>query len=131
MAKMYERAGDFNPNLARRVAKAKVVSMGLRYRFIDREPLDLPADSKALHLIGALVRDEVQNCFAITAHRKNAINAASSGRSHPLLGRPTPPKVASIILAVAAAAWRIHWGKTTALAMATPFIKCCMVDIKF
>lgn len=44
--------------------------------FIDREPLDLPADSKALHLI-MHIRDEAHR-FAITAHRKKRDKRRSS-----------------------------------------------------
>ena len=44
--------------------------------FIDREPLDLPSDSKALHLI-MHIRDEAHR-FAITAHRKKRDKRRSS-----------------------------------------------------
>lgn len=61
--------GKLEETLLVGVAKGEGRRAGLEVlHFIDHEPIDLPADSKALHLI-MHIRDEAHR-FAITAHRK-------------------------------------------------------------
>ncbi|MDO4441293.1 MAG: excinuclease ABC subunit UvrC [Moraxella sp.] len=61
--------GKLNDTLLVSVAKGEGRKAGLEVlHFIDHEPIDLPADSKALHLI-MHIRDEAHR-FAITNHRK-------------------------------------------------------------
>lgn len=61
--------GKLEDTLLVSVAKGEGRRAGLEVlHFIDHEPMDLPADSKALHLI-MHIRDEAHR-FAITAHRK-------------------------------------------------------------
>lgn len=78
MAKeVLEELGILNQTLLVGVAKGEGRKAGLEVlHFIDREPLDLPADSKALHLI-MHIRDEAHR-FAITAHRKKRDKRRSS-----------------------------------------------------
>lgn len=78
MAKeVLEALGMLNQTLLVGVAKGEGRKAGLEVlHFIDREPLDLPADSKALHLI-MHIRDEAHR-FAITAHRKKRDKRRSS-----------------------------------------------------
>lgn len=59
------------------VAKGEGRKAGLEVlHFVEHEPIDLPADNKALHLI-MHIRDEAHR-FAITAHRKKRDKARSS-----------------------------------------------------
>ena len=61
--------GKLEETLLVSIAKGEGRKAGLEVlHFIDHEPIDLPADSKALHLI-MHIRDEAHR-FAITAHRK-------------------------------------------------------------
>ncbi|MDK1670498.1 excinuclease ABC subunit UvrC [Moraxella osloensis] len=78
MAKdVLEELGILTQTLLVGVAKGEGRKAGLEVlHFIDREPLDLPADSKALHLI-MHIRDEAHR-FAITAHRKKRDKRRSS-----------------------------------------------------
>ena len=78
MAKdVLEALGILNQTLLVGVAKGEGRKAGLEVlHFIDREPLDLPPDSKALHLI-MHIRDEAHR-FAITAHRKKRDKRRSS-----------------------------------------------------
>ena len=69
--------GILNDTLLIGVAKGEGRKAGLEVlHFIDHEPLDLPMDSKALHLI-MNIRDEAHR-FAITAHRKKRDKRRSS-----------------------------------------------------
>ena len=69
--------GILNETLLIGVAKGEGRKAGLEVlHFIDNEPLDLPMDSKALHLI-MNIRDEAHR-FAITAHRKKRDKRRSS-----------------------------------------------------
>lgn len=69
--------GRLNETLLVSVAKGEGRKAGLEVlHFIDHQPIDLPADSKALHLI-MHVRDEAHR-FAITNHRKKRDKARGS-----------------------------------------------------
>jgi len=69
--------GILNDTLLVSVAKGEGRKAGLEVlHFIDHEPLDLPMDSKALHLL-MHIRDEAHR-FAITAHRKKRDKRRSS-----------------------------------------------------
>ena len=69
--------GILNDTLLISVAKGEGRKAGLEVlHFIDHEPLDLPMDSKALHLL-MHIRDEAHR-FAITAHRKKRDKRRSS-----------------------------------------------------
>nr|WP_241878928.1 excinuclease ABC subunit UvrC [Psychrobacter sp. PraFG1]UNK05561.1 excinuclease ABC subunit UvrC [Psychrobacter sp. PraFG1] len=69
--------GLLNDTLLIGVAKGEGRKAGLEVlHFIEHEPLDLPMDSKALHLI-MNIRDEAHR-FAITAHRKKRDKRRSS-----------------------------------------------------
>lgn len=78
MAKeVLESFGILNDTLLIGVAKGEGRKAGLEVlHFIDHPPLDLPMDSKALHLI-MNIRDEAHR-FAITAHRKKRDKRRSS-----------------------------------------------------
>lgn len=69
--------GKLDDTLMIGVAKGEGRKAGLEVlHFINHEPLDLPTDSKALHLI-MHIRDEAHR-FAITAHRKKRDKKRSS-----------------------------------------------------
>ncbi|UNU74317.1 excinuclease ABC subunit UvrC [Moraxella nasovis] len=69
--------GKLDETLLVGVAKGEGRKAGLEVlHFINHEPIDLPPDHKALHLI-MQVRDEAHR-FAITAHRKKRDRARSS-----------------------------------------------------
>ncbi|MGE6330353.1 excinuclease ABC subunit UvrC [Psychrobacter pacificensis] len=69
--------GILNDTLLVSVAKGEGRKAGLEVlHFLDHEPLDLPMDSKALHLL-MHIRDEAHR-FAITAHRKKRDKRRSS-----------------------------------------------------
>ncbi|WP_410473055.1 excinuclease ABC subunit UvrC [Faucicola mancuniensis] len=69
--------GILNQTLLIGVAKGEGRKAGLEVlHFIHHEPMDLPSDSKALHLI-MHIRDEAHR-FAITAHRKKRDKRRSS-----------------------------------------------------
>lgn len=78
MAKqVLDELGKTHETLLIGVAKGEGRKAGLEVlHFIEHEPLDLPADSKALHLI-MHIRDEAHR-FAITQHRKKRDKRRSS-----------------------------------------------------
>lgn len=78
MAKnVLKELGKLSDTLLVGIAKGEGRKAGLEVlHFIDHAPLDLPADSKALHLI-MHIRDEAHR-FAITAHRKKRDKRRSS-----------------------------------------------------
>ncbi len=69
--------GKLDETLLVSIAKGEGRKAGLEVlHFIDHEPIDLPMDSKALHLI-MHIRDEAHR-FAITSHRKKRDKARGS-----------------------------------------------------
>lgn len=69
--------GKLNDTLLVSIAKGEGRKAGLEVlHFLNHEPIDLPADNKALHLI-MHIRDEAHR-FAITAHRKKRDKARGS-----------------------------------------------------
>lgn len=72
-----ESLGKLDDTLLVSVAKGEGRKAGLEVlHFVEHEPIDLPADHKALHLI-MHIRDEAHR-FAISAHRKKRDKARGS-----------------------------------------------------